>query len=366
MFLLKEKSDTELEENFKSDFLSLIEEFEIKKIDFVHDMFTADPNRIYKLCTAIENNKLKIEWGCSSRIDVICSELLLAMKNAGCKGIFIGVETGSKDIQKKINKNLNIDQIIETINLISEYSINVNVSFILGFPFETIKDFYDTLILRNTLLNTGVQEAIIDVLMPLPGSNLYLEESISNFKFERYYEECLIDDIKELINNNNRLFSYSYFYKSHFYNDSVLFILKYVFCSKKFSISSRLLIELFKFKDFENFIILANKEKIISNILAEEFYLSFFSKNKDKYEVIYDVINYEVNKYNLTTEKNIDFFCFKTKYDLSNIHRKIINKKFYIPQKTYNHYLVKNHDNKTKIYSITSSDYNKLLGEQNE
>ncbi len=119
--------------------------YKITRFDFDHDMFTANKSKLRKFCDAIIENNLDVSWYCSSRLDTISPEDIDYMANAGMTSILFGVESGSKRMQKIINKNLDFSKGREIIKYAVSKGIKAKVSFMYGFPEETEDDFEDTL-----------------------------------------------------------------------------------------------------------------------------------------------------------------------------------------------------------------------------
>lgn len=153
----------------------IIQKYGITEFNFEHDSLTASRKAIMSLCQQIKEQGLSITWGCSSRIDVLDEELIMNLSNAGCIRMFMGIETGSSRMQKKINKNLNLSKIRPTIQLLHTYGIAVTCSFIYGFPDETETDLCDTLALIVDLIQLGVEAIQIHKLSVLCGTELYIE-----------------------------------------------------------------------------------------------------------------------------------------------------------------------------------------------
>ena len=65
---------------------------------------------------------------------------LLALKRSGCFEVFIGIESGSPRILKKIRKTSDIELIKRTIERLFRFGINVKGYFIFGFESETSAD----------------------------------------------------------------------------------------------------------------------------------------------------------------------------------------------------------------------------------
>ncbi|MCK4699657.1 MAG: radical SAM protein, partial [Bacteroidales bacterium] len=143
-----------------------------------HDMLTLDKNFVLQLCKGLSehNNKTgrKYTWNCSSRTDCISKELLTAMSESGCKGIFFGIESGSERIQKQIKKKLKIDQAHEIINNSCSVGIRTTVSYMAGFPDETKAELKKTLESVFITASMGAKPQMT-LLSILPGTQLYLE-----------------------------------------------------------------------------------------------------------------------------------------------------------------------------------------------
>ena len=72
-----------------------------KGIYFVGDNFTINKKRTLALCDLMKQSKLDVEWVCDTRADLISRELLRPMKEAGCRTIWFGVESGSPRSARK-------------------------------------------------------------------------------------------------------------------------------------------------------------------------------------------------------------------------------------------------------------------------
>lgn len=133
------------------------EKFGINSFWFSHDAFTINKKLVSEVCRRIVGEKLDIRWKCSARVDCITPELVQEMKNAGLTEIELGVETGSKRMQKLTNKNLDLDKLKDTIKYLLDSKLTVGLFFMYGFPEETEEDLNDTLKLMFDLTDMGVQ-----------------------------------------------------------------------------------------------------------------------------------------------------------------------------------------------------------------
>ncbi len=140
---------------------------------FVHDLFTVYEKWVYELCNKVKDNNLEIKWTCSARVDTVSDKLLKIMADAGCVGIYYGVETGSEMIQKRINKTINLEKAEKVIRKTLDCGIMPIVGFITGFPFETKEAFSATISEFIKYKQAGVPLSHIFAATPEKGSDLY-------------------------------------------------------------------------------------------------------------------------------------------------------------------------------------------------
>lgn len=128
----------------------------IKFFRFEHDLFTADRTKIIDFCNKILDMKINIKWSCSARIDTLDELMIEKMYTAGCREIFLGIESGSSRIQQIINKNLDLKYAFDIIEIIKKYDIFLTTSFMYGFPEEELIDVDKTLIFIIKLIRLGI------------------------------------------------------------------------------------------------------------------------------------------------------------------------------------------------------------------
>lgn len=185
-----------------------------KKYNLEHDMLTADREYMFRLCDELQRLQEDIVWTCSARVDCLDKELLEKMKAARCKSIYLGIETGSPRMQKIENKNLDLNRALETIGIINKLNIGMTISFIYGFPEETVEDVEKTLKMMDMLVSMGVGNLQLHRYMVLPATpdlckvenELYLDESIVSEMPVIYRNIFNDDEVKQMVLNNKQIF----------------------------------------------------------------------------------------------------------------------------------------------------------------
>ncbi len=148
----------------------------IKSFSFAHDMFTLNKDFVFELCNKLisikETKGIEFSWTCSARIDCVNKEMLLKMKDAGCRNIFFGIETGSERMQKIIKKNLDVSKAYEIADICRINRITMHASFIIGFPEETEKELNKTLRSAMILALKGALTQVSELTL-LPGTPIF-------------------------------------------------------------------------------------------------------------------------------------------------------------------------------------------------
>lgn len=125
---------------------------------------------MHAFCDSLKGLGLPFVWGATTKISGFTVEDFRYMYDAGCRWLFFGIESGSKERLAKIKKGIAYDLIVETVKNCYQAGIVAITGFIIGFPDETEEE------LRKTLdLAFQIPEAmhVINIFIPLPGSELY-------------------------------------------------------------------------------------------------------------------------------------------------------------------------------------------------
>ncbi|MCP5049331.1 MAG: radical SAM protein, partial [bacterium] len=116
----------------------------LKHVDFVDDTFNVPPQRFKEIVRMIIKNKYKFTWHSQFRCQYADRETAELMKESGCKGVFLGIESGNNQILENMNKSVTVEQYQKGIQLLKEQNILTFGCFIVGFPGETDETARDT------------------------------------------------------------------------------------------------------------------------------------------------------------------------------------------------------------------------------
>ncbi len=117
----------------------------VTSIGFIDDTFNVPPERFKSILKMIIKNKYSFKWNSFMRCQYVDREMVQLMKESGCEGVYLGVESGDQSILNNMNKNATVEKYKAGISLLKEYGINVLVSTLIGFPGETYDSVYNTI-----------------------------------------------------------------------------------------------------------------------------------------------------------------------------------------------------------------------------
>ena len=158
----------------------LSENYGLDGVYFSDELWCMTRADLLDFCQRVHANNLDFRWGVQLRIGMFEEEDYQIMYDAGCRWVLFGIETGSKEMQKKIHKNIDFDKIKPTFDFLKKIGYVTIGSFILGYPDETEEQLKDTV---KIIKEIGANFASIFHFTPLPGTELY-EKVISEGRFK--------------------------------------------------------------------------------------------------------------------------------------------------------------------------------------
>lgn len=145
----------------------------INKILFRDATFTLDQNRTSQICDLILEKKIKLNWWCETRVDCLNIELMQKMRQAGCRGMNIGVETGSeKLLRTQAKTGLTLERLKFIQEKAQENHLHLHFLLMIGLPDETKGTLYETYKLIRDFHPPSLG---ITIITPYPGTKLYQE-----------------------------------------------------------------------------------------------------------------------------------------------------------------------------------------------
>jgi hopanoid biosynthesis associated radical SAM protein HpnJ len=145
----------------------------VREFFFDDDTFNIQQARTVELCAKLK--PLGLTWSCTSRVTTNF-ETLKAMKEAGCRLLIVGYESGDQQILKNIKKGATIERARQFTKDCHKLGLVIHGDFILGLPGETHETINNTIAFAKEL---DVETIQVSVAHAYPGTELY-EYAVSN------------------------------------------------------------------------------------------------------------------------------------------------------------------------------------------
>lgn len=137
---------------------------------FEDDTFTVNRERTIRLCEEIMHRRLKVTFSVNARVDTADLEMFTIMKNAGCRELLVGFESGVEEILRKVNKNITIEQSYKFMETARNAGLQVHGCFVIGLPGETEVTAKETIEFALSLQCDTVQ---FSGAVPFPGTEFF-------------------------------------------------------------------------------------------------------------------------------------------------------------------------------------------------
>jgi hopanoid biosynthesis associated radical SAM protein HpnJ len=140
---------------------------EVKEFFFDDDTFNIQAARTIELCAKLK--PLGLTWSCTSRVTT-SYETLKAMKEAGCRLLIVGYESGDQQILKNIKKGATLEHARQFTKNCHKLGLVIHGDFIMGLPGETHETINNTIAFAKEL---DVETIQVSVAHAYPGTELY-------------------------------------------------------------------------------------------------------------------------------------------------------------------------------------------------
>ncbi|NMC75400.1 MAG: radical SAM protein, partial [Geobacteraceae bacterium] len=145
----------------------------IRRILFRDATFTLDRERTREICERIVRGGHSLRWWCETRVDRLDFDLMKIMKEAGCMGMNLGVETGDEDLMQSHAKiGLTLEKLQRVTGDAGQLGLRLHFLLMIGLPHETKESIYRTYRLIGDLKPSSFG---VSIVTPYPGTDLYAQ-----------------------------------------------------------------------------------------------------------------------------------------------------------------------------------------------
>src|SRR5882757_6107395 len=139
----------------------------LKEIFFDDDTFNYQKARTIELCSKLK--PLNFTWSCTSRVTTDY-DTLKAMKEAGCRLLIVGYESGDQQILRNIKKGATIDMARRFTANCKKLGLEIHGDFIVGLPGESRETIRKSIDFAKEL---DVETIQVSIGHPYPGTEFY-------------------------------------------------------------------------------------------------------------------------------------------------------------------------------------------------
>jgi anaerobic magnesium-protoporphyrin IX monomethyl ester cyclase len=170
-------------------------------IEFHDNNFFVSEKRTVEFSKLIRPERMN--WWGMARIDTMDrfkDESLALIREAGCKIIFFGAESGNDEVLKQLDKGgtQTVEQILRFAERLKHFDIIPEYSFVLGTPAATPEEVmkqieFDIHFIKKVKAANPKTEIVLYTYSPVPteGSELYAEVLAAGFEFPKKLEDWI-------------------------------------------------------------------------------------------------------------------------------------------------------------------------------
>lgn len=140
------------------------------ELNFDDDTFVKDKRWLAEFLGHYRQ-EVALPFNCNTRAETLDDEICRLLKEAGCRIVCIGIESGNEQFRRTMYKrNMSNEALIRAFDLLRKHGLASYAFNIVGAPDETFSHYLDTVKLNRLVRPDGWQ---ITTFYPYPGSELY-------------------------------------------------------------------------------------------------------------------------------------------------------------------------------------------------
>ena len=146
-------------------------------IQFMDTEFFVNERRVRELAEGLARLPSPVGWWAMGQVDRLVhyrAETWELLRDSGCRGIFVGVESGSQAVLDLVGKRITVEQALEFAAITRRWEILPEFSFVLGFPPDPQQDVRASIDLMYRLKRINPAAHLVPhIYTPLPRTGNY-------------------------------------------------------------------------------------------------------------------------------------------------------------------------------------------------
>ena len=133
----------------------------------------------------LRDSNLNLYWGCTTRANLIPTEMMQEMFDVGLRKIGIGLESATDHIREELyQKGVSDDAVVQTVVTADNIGVQTLLFLMLGAPGEGRRDMLATIKLASSL---PAAEASFSLFVPIPGTDLHNKMKDEGYEMSEEY-----------------------------------------------------------------------------------------------------------------------------------------------------------------------------------
>jgi anaerobic magnesium-protoporphyrin IX monomethyl ester cyclase len=189
--LYQRRWDAQSPDRVMEELRVLKHKFKANLIHFHDDDFLMDRRRVTEICEKMIAENLDLKFSMMTRFDHLDREILDLMERAGLIMGTFGIEAGTEEGLRELRKSLRREQIREALTLLADRNVQVNCTYMIGFPWETMESILEAFeFIKGLQMDTWS----LNVLIPFRGApiretldreGLIVDDDLSKYSYKQ-------------------------------------------------------------------------------------------------------------------------------------------------------------------------------------
>ncbi|MBF0128670.1 MAG: B12-binding domain-containing radical SAM protein [Alphaproteobacteria bacterium] len=146
------------------------EQYQLAYVYLVAESFLTTTRSRIEHFGKLYGERVGLPFWVEARPESITPDKVELLKEIGCEGISVGLESGNAELRRtRLGRDIEDKTIIRAFELLRESGIRVSANNIIGFPFETREMIFETIELNRTIQANGV---MVSYFSPYKGCTL--------------------------------------------------------------------------------------------------------------------------------------------------------------------------------------------------
>lgn len=131
-----------------------------RRVFFTDDNLAANGKRLAGFAKSLIEEHVGLSWRAFLRADAVDEDVAALLAESGCRECMLGIESGDPQVLKNMNKRLDPDRALRSVELLDAHSINTQCMFVVGFPGECSASIERTAALISAFPSGGRARAL--------------------------------------------------------------------------------------------------------------------------------------------------------------------------------------------------------------